>query len=131
MLIEYNETIMHINTHWFTTQSYIIWFKPKIIKFQSPSLYFDDSEIPVVSHCLSFSRVNVRFDPQKIYNKCFFVLGVSFGCTRPLKKIFQNLTPGNWLINIFSKWHPPPPKFSMYRKLFIIQIRPYKCITNT
>ena len=53
MLIEYNETIMYINTHWFTTQSYIIWFKHKIIKFQSPSLYFDDSEIPVVSHCLS------------------------------------------------------------------------------
>ena len=63
-----------------------------------------------------YSRVNVRFDPKKNYNKVFFVLGVSLGCTRPLKKSLPNLTPGNWLISIFSKWHPP--KFSMYRKLF-------------
>ena len=47
---------------------------------------------------LYVSRVNVRFDPKQIYNKVFFALGVSLGCTRPLKKSLPKFDPGK-LVN--------------------------------
>ena len=70
----------------------------------------------------------IGVNPQKIYTKDFFLVGVRLGCAWPQKKNRPKLTPGKVVNSHIFKM--ATSKFSMYRKHFLVQFRSYKCITN-
>ena len=66
--------------------------------------------------CNTFIGSNLNYK----YNQVFFVLGVSLGCTRPLKKSLPKFDPGK-LVNSHN-FKMAAQKFSMYKYKFSCSI---------